>query len=551
MLGYCAGAFSWLLGCGAQPSAAYTAAAALFSPDELAALRAQYHARAAAAHGRGVDQRQLLDWCSLGAGAPPALADGLFAAVLRSDEDGSGGDGGGGVNRGAEGESAALRTAAGGGGGGGGAGAAPVLVALEDLVVAKARAERQGDAAAAEFCFDVLDREGRGVVTGERLAAVVEALLRLSLPPRLRPTDAQGSAAAIAAGALTLAGGSLGPGAFDLPALRKAAARAPALLTLLRGLLAPIGAPGTCGATGQQAAAAEAGGGDKHSCAHAAPLAVLIELPELIWGANGGPRQQQQQQQQQQQSKGAHSKEQQEPGGGGSAGAALPRDALLRPEWVWLLAPGLAPDLRREWRLLFSSARHGASFSTLLARLGDAAPTLLLVRDSGGHLFGGVAHAPWRRSGAFFGDYANKLLSLLPAACTYPASGINANLQWCGTNFAELPNGLGMGGQLLGGAGHFGLYLDATLDAGHSRPNATYASPCLSSGQAFAVDAVEVWALRPPEEEEGGGGDEAAARRRGGGASILSRAQEDQKLLELAGVRANWRAGVPDEPLDE
>lgn len=57
MLAYCTG---WLLGCGAKPSAAYTAAAALFAPEELAALRAQYHARATSAHGRGLDQRQLL-----------------------------------------------------------------------------------------------------------------------------------------------------------------------------------------------------------------------------------------------------------------------------------------------------------------------------------------------------------------------------------------------------------------------------------------------------------------------------------------------------------
>jgi hypothetical protein len=107
-----------------------------------------------------------------------------------------------------------------------------------------------------------------------------------------------------------------------------------------------------------------------------------------------------------------------------------------------------------------------------------------------------------------------------------------------------------MGGQLLGGVGHFGLWLDASLDAGHSRPNATFASPALAAGQAFAVAAVEAWALRPPDEEEEGAA-EAARGRGGGGASILSRAQEDQKLLELAGVNDNWRAGVPDEPLDE
>jgi hypothetical protein len=33
-----------------------------------------------------------------------------------------------------------------------------------------------------------------------------------------------------------------------------------------------------------------------------------------------------------------------------------------------------------EWRLLYNSQKHGISFSTFLGRLGEAAPTLLLIR---------------------------------------------------------------------------------------------------------------------------------------------------------------------------
>jgi len=116
------------------------------------------------------------------------------------------------------------------------------------------------------------------------------------------------------------------------------------------------------------------------------------------------------------------------------------------------------------------------------------------------------------------GDYANMLVSLLPTACIYPASGINANLQWCGVGFAELPNGLGWGGQV----GNFGLFIDSSLDAGHSRPNATYASPSLSSQQVFSVESVEAYLLKPPEEEE----EEERRQKAGGGAaggSILSK----------------------------
>jgi hypothetical protein len=186
-----------------------------------------------------------------------------------------------------------------------------------------------------------------------------------------------------------LAAGGAAPGApLDFEAFRRAAARAPALRALLTGLLARTGL-GQRGAAagpnsprqavqqqqqqhlrGEPAAASSSGG--ECAAGAAGALAHLLELPALVTAA---------------------------PGGAGP----LPKDGLLQPEWVWLLAPGLPPALRREWRLLFSSARHGASFNTFMGRVAGAAPTLLLVRDAGGAVFGGVAHAPWRRSGAFFG----------------------------------------------------------------------------------------------------------------------------------------------------
>jgi hypothetical protein len=56
-------------------------------------------------------------------------------------------------------------------------------------------------------------------------------------------------------------------------------------------------------------------------------------------------------------------------------------------------------------------------------------------------------------------------------------------LRRCGLGFTQLPNGLGFGGQV----GHFAMYVDSTLEAGISRPSATYASPCLASAQTFEV----------------------------------------------------------------
>lgn len=73
---------------------------------------------------------------------------------------------------------------------------------------------------------------------------------------------------------------------------------------------------------------------------------------------------------------------------------------------------GLPPPLRQDWRLLFNSARHGMSYSTFLGRLGQASPTLLLLRDKGGAVFGGIAHAPWQKTGTFYGESGRGLLDL-------------------------------------------------------------------------------------------------------------------------------------------
>jgi hypothetical protein len=206
---------------------------------------------------------------------------------------------------------------------------------------------------------------------------------------------------------------------------------------------------------------------------------------------------------------------------------------------MWLLAAGLGPVHRLEWRLLYNSQKHGISFSTFMGRLGEATPTLLLIRDKGGALFGGIAHSPWKKTGNFYGDHASCVFSLLPEAHLYPASGINANIQWCGIGFTQLPNGIGFGGQV----GHYGLWLDSTMDHGMSRPAATFASPSLSSAEVFQVDAVEAWQLMPPQE------DTAAGHKAGG--SVLDKAKEDQQILELAGVGKNYSAAVKDEPIED
>lgn len=52
---------------------------------------------------------------------------------------------------------------------------------------------------------------------------------------------------------------------------------------------------------------------------------------------------------------------------------------------------------------LFSSNHHGESFSTLVGRIANKGPTLLVVRDTGGHVFGGFAAQSWNIGPSFYG----------------------------------------------------------------------------------------------------------------------------------------------------
>ena len=52
---------------------------------------------------------------------------------------------------------------------------------------------------------------------------------------------------------------------------------------------------------------------------------------------------------------------------------------------------------------LFSSRHHGESFSTLCRQILDRGPTLLVLRDKGGNIFGGFASESWKFNPQFTG----------------------------------------------------------------------------------------------------------------------------------------------------
>ncbi|XP_026865460.2 MTOR-associated protein MEAK7 [Electrophorus electricus] len=198
---------------------------------------------------------------------------------------------------------------------------------------------------------------------------------------------------------------------------------------------------------------------------------------------------------------------------------------LLDLPLLMFLTPQLPTGDCAPWRLLFSTSLHGESFTRLVGNCKSQGPSVLLVKDTKGHIFGGFASHSWEIKPQFQGDSRCFLFSVYPYIQVFTCTGYNQHYMYLNQGQQTMPNGLGMGGQ----HGYFGLWLDCDFGRGHSRAQprcTTYGSPQLSGDEVFTLDTVEVWGIGlPPKEQEQ---DENKK-------SILDVDPEAQILLEMAG----------------
>lgn len=68
----------------------------------------------------------------------------------------------------------------------------------------------------------------------------------------------------------------------------------------------------------------------------------------------------------------------------------------------------LPNDYRSKWRFLFSSQIHGESFSTLMGRIVDQGPSVIIIEDTNGAVFGGFAPNSWTYGPKFCGRLFKK-----------------------------------------------------------------------------------------------------------------------------------------------
>uniref|UniRef100_A0A5B7C149 Putative TLD domain-containing protein 1 n=1 Tax=Davidia involucrata TaxID=16924 RepID=A0A5B7C149_DAVIN len=200
---------------------------------------------------------------------------------------------------------------------------------------------------------------------------------------------------------------------------------------------------------------------------------------------------------------------------------------LLRKEYAWHIGGALSHQELDEWKLLYHSAFNGLSFNTFLGNiLNDEGPTVLIIKDKEGYIYGGYASQPWERHADFYGDMKSFLFQLYPKASIFRPTGANNNLQWCAVNFSSesIPNGIGFGGRV----NHFGLFLAANFDQGHTFLCTTFGSPCLSKISQINPEVIECWGVvRKGVQQE---------RQDTVKGTVVERFKEDRHMLNMVGL---------------
>ncbi|KAH9611286.1 hypothetical protein KSS87_015164 [Heliosperma pusillum] len=200
---------------------------------------------------------------------------------------------------------------------------------------------------------------------------------------------------------------------------------------------------------------------------------------------------------------------------------------LLKVEYAWLLGGLLTQPELEEWKLLYHSSFHGQSFNTFLGNVSnDEGPTLLIIKDKEGYLYGGYASQPWEKHSDFYGDMKCFLFQLHPKVYMYRPTGANTNLQWCAVNYCSesIPNGIGLGGRV----NHFGLFVSASFDTGQTFECTTFGSPCLSKSNRICPEVIECWSVFPKEVQQ-----QSNTALKG---TVLQRFEEDRNMLNLVGL---------------
>jgi len=161
---------------------------------------------------------------------------------------------------------------------------------------------------------------------------------------------------------------------------------------------------------------------------------------------------------------------------------------------ILFINTNLLLEYRKNWRFLYSTKSHSRSMDELISKISYRGPTIIIIKDTEGRMFGAHASTSWcLTDGGWVGNGECFLFSIEPKMAVFHSTGKDENYQ------SLSYDSLAMGGS----KGNFGLELNDDLSSGTcSADIQTFHTIQLAADSSFSVDHVEVWGLGPEPDME-------------------------------------------------
>jgi hypothetical protein len=148
--------------------------------------------------------------------------------------------------------------------------------------------------------------------------------------------------------------------------------------------------------------------------------------------------------------------------------------------------------------LLFTTNNDGRSLRTYFLKAMDRSPTLLVVKDTQGYIFGYFSTEPWRVHSSYYGTGESFLWSLSPEFHVYKWTTSNDYFQYSNNESIFMGGGTRKQEELVSSPEKsitcsYGLWLDEYFFKGSSHTSDTYLNRTLAGSDEFTAEVVELW----------------------------------------------------------